>query len=48
MCQAWLQAFQPGTYLDMRQERITYSDFVNQVCSSKPTSLTSRTSEFAS
>ena len=27
---AWLQGFQPGTYLDMRQERITYSDFVNQ------------------
>ena len=26
----WLQAYVPGTYLDMTQPQITYSDFVNQ------------------
>ena len=28
---AWLQNYVPGTYLDMTQAQITYSDFVNQV-----------------
>ena len=31
---AWLAGYMPGTFLDMRQEHITYSDFVNQVRSS--------------
>ena len=28
----WLQSYVPGTFLDMTQAQISYSDFVNQAC----------------
>ena len=38
----WLQAYVPGTYLDMTQPQITYSDFVNQAscCAAQIAGLT--------